>query len=164
MSLFGRTSHCYGLVCSYPGWLLASLAFLSGCSFGSVGMQTSVFPVDPLFYSTALVFLAQLPVISLYPTLSAWTHFSPSFLPLTPVPSNWPLLLPCFFQFSFFFSIVGNVLSLLDLCNTLKIKSAVGFEAVSAINIPYGNDLPIQRALCLNIILEGYFCILKLIW
>jgi hypothetical protein len=24
--------------------------------------------------------------------------------------------------------------------------------------------LPIQRALCLNIILEGYFCILKLIW
>jgi hypothetical protein len=24
--------------------------------------------------------------------------------------------------------------------------------------------LPIQRAVCLNIILEGYFCILKLIW
>ena len=33
----------YGLVCSYPGWLLASFAFVSGCSFGSVGIQASVF-------------------------------------------------------------------------------------------------------------------------
>ena len=60
-----RTSHCYGLVCSYPGWLLANLAFVSGCSFGSVGIQASVFPVHPLFCSVTLVFLAQLPVVSL---------------------------------------------------------------------------------------------------
>jgi len=32
-----RTSHCYGLVCSYPGWLLASIAFMLGV--GIMGIQ-----------------------------------------------------------------------------------------------------------------------------
>ena len=66
----------YGLICSYPGWLLASLAFVSGCTFGSVGIQqASVLSFHPLFNSAISVFLAQLPVISLDSTFSAWTYF-----------------------------------------------------------------------------------------
>jgi len=64
-SLFWRTSHCCGLVCSYLGWLLASLAFASGCSFGSVSIQASVFSVDSLFRSATLVYLMQLLLVLL---------------------------------------------------------------------------------------------------
>ena len=64
-SLFWRTSCRYGLVCSYPYWPPVSPAFMSGCSLGSVGIQASVFPVDPLFCSVTLVFLTQLPMVSL---------------------------------------------------------------------------------------------------
>jgi len=39
--------------------------------------------------------------------------------------SNRPLLLPLFFQFSSISSIVGILLSPLDLCDTFKIKLSV---------------------------------------
>ena len=106
-SLFWRTSHCYGVVCSYPGCLLASLAFVSGCSFDSVGIQASVLSVDPLFCSAALVFLALLPVV--FRSNFFWMNL---FFPKIPLfPSNRPLLLPLFFQFSLFSSVVGSLLS-----------------------------------------------------
>ena len=47
---------CYDLVCSYSGWLLlgASLAFVSGCSFGSVYILASVFPPSVLLCHSSL--------------------------------------------------------------------------------------------------------------
>jgi hypothetical protein len=92
---------CYGLVCSYPGWLLDSLAFVSGCSFGSVGIQASVFSVCPLFRSATLVFLAQLPVVSFLVQIFLPDLFPLQASPLFPVQqaSLAALFLLIFFYF-----------------------------------------------------------------
>jgi hypothetical protein len=112
--LFWRTSHCYGLVCSISGWILASLAFVSGCSFGIVGIQASVLSFHPLFNSATPVFLAQLPC-----DIFGFNFFRLNLFPLKASPlasfslSNQTLLLPFFFQFPKFSHVVGSLLSII---------------------------------------------------
>ena len=119
-SLFWRTCHCYGLVCPYPGWLLAFLAFVSGCFFGSVGIQASVFQSTFCF---ALPLLAQLPMVYLDPTFPPEPFLSLRLLPCLLFSFNRPFLLPLFLSISFIFSaVLGIWLSPLDLCITLKVK------------------------------------------
>ena len=127
-SLFWRTSHCYGLPCSYPCWLLVSPAFVSGCSFGSVGIQDSKFPADLLFCSATIVFLAPFlwfPYSKIF-RLNLFSLASPPMPPfsvhLAPLAAIFSFNFPCF-------SVVGSLLSPLDQCNTLKIK----FKAVQRI-------------------------------
>ena len=100
------------LSCSYPGWLLASLAFVSGCSFGSVGIQASVCFALPTSFG-----------------FSGSNFFRLNLFPLKACPSppfSCPTSLSCcpcfFFQFPLISHVVGSLLSPLDLCNTSKSK------------------------------------------
>ena len=99
------------LSCSYPGWLLASLAFVSGCSFGSVGVQASVCFALPTSFG-----------------FSGSNFFRLNLFPLKACPSppfSCPTSLSCCpssFNFPLFTHVVGSLLSLLDLCITLKKK------------------------------------------